>query len=132
MPHTSSQNFLRELDKKLWTAAEKLRSNLDAAVYKKRILDQGTGATVQGIKASLLKTIPIEFPPLAVQQRIVGLLDEMFEGIATAKANAAKNLQNARALFESHLQSVFTQRGEGWVDRQLATICHEITVGHVG
>ena len=38
MPHTSSQTFLRELDKKLWTAADKLRSNLDAAVYKHAVL----------------------------------------------------------------------------------------------
>lgn len=53
-------------------------------------------------------------PPLPEQQRVVGILDEAFDGIATAKANAEKNLQNARALFESHLQSVFTQRGEGW------------------
>ena len=34
MPHTASQTFLRELDKKLWTAADKLRSILDAAIYK--------------------------------------------------------------------------------------------------
>ena len=53
-----------------------------------------------------------ESPP--EQQRIVGILDEAFESIATAKANAEKNLQNARALFESHLQSVFTQRGAQW------------------
>ena len=53
------------------------------------------------------------------QQRIVGLLDEAFAGLATAKANAEKNLQNARALFESHLQSVFTQRGPGWVEKLL-------------
>jgi type I restriction enzyme, S subunit len=59
---------------------------------------------------------------LAEQQRIVGILDEAFEGIATAKANAEKNLQNARALFESHLQSVFTQRGEGWVQKTLEEI----------
>ena len=58
--------------------------------------------------------ISIQAPPLPEQQRIVGILDEAFEGIATAKANAEKNLQNARALFESHLQSVFTQRGKGW------------------
>ncbi|MEO8616174.1 MAG: type I restriction-modification system subunit M N-terminal domain-containing protein [Luteolibacter sp.] len=38
MPHTSSQTFLRELDKKLWTAADRLRSNLDAAVYKHAVL----------------------------------------------------------------------------------------------
>lgn len=54
-------------------------------------------------------------PPLE-QRRIVGILDEAFEAIATAKANVEKNLQNARVLFESHLQSVFTQRGKGWVE----------------
>jgi type I restriction enzyme S subunit len=59
---------------------------------------------------------------LAEQQRIVGLLDEAFEGLATAKANAEKNLQNARALFESHLQAVFTQRGEGWVETMLEKV----------
>ena len=64
-----------------------------------------------------ISRVEIRYPQsLAEQQRIVGLLDEAFEGLATAKANAEKNLQNARALFESHLQSVFTQRGAGWVD----------------
>lgn len=38
MPHSSSQAFLRELDKKLWTAADRLRPNLDAAVYKHAVL----------------------------------------------------------------------------------------------
>jgi type I restriction enzyme S subunit len=75
-------------------------------------------------------TIPL--PSMKEQERIVGILDEAFAGIATAKANAEKNLQNARALFESHLQSIFTRRGDGWVDRQLASLCTEITVGHVG
>jgi type I restriction enzyme S subunit len=109
-----------------------LKYQLLSDILQDRIRENGTGATVQGIKASLLKAIEIAVPPLAEQQRIVGILDEAFEGIATAKANAEKNLQNARALFESHLQSVFTRRGEGWVDRQLASLCREITVGHVG
>jgi type I restriction enzyme S subunit len=60
---------------------------------------------------------------LPEQQRIVGILDKAFEGITTAKANAEKNLQNARALFESHLQSVFTQRGKGWVEKKLSEVC---------
>ena len=34
----SSEEFLKQLDKKLWTAADKLRSNLDAAVYKHAVL----------------------------------------------------------------------------------------------
>lgn len=67
----------------------------------------------------LLKELAIVCPPLPEQQRIVGILDETFEGIATAKANAEKNLQNARALFDSHLQAVFSERGEGWVETTL-------------
>lgn len=35
---TSEQQFLRELDDKLWKAADKLRSNLDAANYKHVVL----------------------------------------------------------------------------------------------
>jgi type I restriction enzyme S subunit len=90
---------------------------------QQRIHEKGTGATVRGIKARLLKTIEISFPKsLPEQQRIVGILDEAFDGIATAKANAEKNLQNARALFESHLNSVFTQRGPGWKEKTLQEI----------
>jgi type I restriction enzyme S subunit len=75
------------------------------------------------VSKEFIEDYPIPVPPLAEQQRIVGLLDEAFEGLATAKANAEKNLQNARALFESHLQSVFTQRGPGWVEKPLAELC---------
>jgi len=79
--------------------------------------DYITGAAQPKLNQKALNSIPIPVPPLAEQQRIVGLLDEAFEGLATAKANPEKNLQNARALFESHLQSVFTQRGPGWVEK---------------
>jgi len=73
-----------------------------------------TGAAIPHLDKEAMYQLQFPFPPLAEQQRIVGLLDEAFAGLATAKANAEKNLQNARALFESHLQSVFTQRGPGW------------------
>ena len=62
-----------------------------------------TGAAIPHLDKEAMYQLQFPFPPLAEQQRIVGLLDEAFEGIATAKANAEKNLQNARALFESHL-----------------------------
>jgi type I restriction enzyme S subunit len=87
------------------------------------IQDEGTGATVQGVKLPFIKSLIIPIPPINEQQRIVTILDEAFDGIATAKANAEKNLQNARALFESHLQSIFTQRGEGWVEKKFGDVC---------
>jgi type I restriction enzyme S subunit len=80
------------------------------------------GASYPAVTDGDVKAQVIPVPPLAEQRRIVGILDEAFEGIATAKANAEKNLQNARALFESHLQSVFTQRGKGWVVRTIAEV----------
>ncbi len=83
----------------------------------------GTGATFRELSGGKLKEVPVPVPPLPEQQRIVGVLDEAFAGLATAQANAEKNLQNARALFESHLQSVFTQRGKGWVEKPLGELC---------
>ena len=74
------------------------------------------GATVKSLRLRHFEQLPVSLTSIPEQQRIVGILDAAFDGIATAKANAEKNLQYARALFESHLQSVFTQRGEGWVD----------------
>ena len=71
----------------------------------------------------LLRELEIAYPSLPEQRRIVGILDEAFKSIATAKTNAEKNLQNARAVFESHLNAVFTQRGEGWVDTALGSVC---------
>ena len=75
-----------------------------------------SGLTVPKLNQGNLREISVPLPPLPEQEQIVGILDEAFEGIATAKANAEKNLQNARAVFESHLNAVFTQRGKGWVD----------------
>ncbi len=85
--------------------------------------DLGTGATFKELSGGKLKEVPIPVAPPPEQHRIVTILDEAFDGIATAKANAEKNLQNARALFESHLQSVFTERGEGWVEKRLGDVC---------
>ena len=70
--------------------------------------------------------IEVQLPPQAEQKRIVGLLDEAFEGIATAKANAEKNLQNARALFESHLHSVFNCPPKGWGQKLLGEVCEYV------
>ena len=80
------------------------------------------GAVFASINKAEIEALPLAFALLAEQQRIVGLLDDAFAGLATAKANAETNLQNARALFESHLQSIFTQRGKGWVEKKVGEI----------
>ena len=84
---------------------------------------EGCGGQTELARSVLTEKFSVRYPEsLYEQQRIVDILDEAFDGIAAAKANAEKNLQNARALFESHLQSVFTQHGEGWKQKTLAEI----------
>jgi type I restriction enzyme S subunit len=76
-------------------------------------LGKSTGGSVQQvINLSDLRQVRVPIPPLNEQRRIVAILDEAFEGIATAKENAEKNLQNARELFESYLGVKFEQHGE--------------------
>ncbi len=69
-----------------------------------------------GINRNEVYAIPVMVPPLPEQLRIVAILDEAFEGIAIAKANAEKNLRNARELFDSHLEAVLAQGGDGWLN----------------
>ncbi len=75
-----------------------------------------------GINRNDVYDLTVTTPDIEEQRRIVTLLDEAIADIATAKANAEKNLQNARDLFSSHLQSIFTTRGEDWVEKQLGDI----------
>jgi type I restriction enzyme S subunit len=69
-----------------------------------------TGASYPAVNDSQVRAQLVPVPPLPEQRRIVGILDEAFAGIATAKANAEKNLRNARELFESHLHSEHEER----------------------
>lgn len=71
----------------------------------------------------LLKELSIHYPPIPEQQRIVGILDEAFAGLATAKANAEKNLQNARALFDAHVGSIFFYRSKDSLEKSFGDIC---------
>ncbi len=69
--------------------------------------DFANEAHLPSIRKTTVEDSEIKLPcQLPEQQRIVTILDEAFDGIATAKANAEKNLQNARAIFESHLNSI--------------------------
>jgi type I restriction enzyme S subunit len=109
-------SIIRPVQEKL--DSDYLHYLLISNIYKDRLLHTGEegGSTRQAITKAQLQEFVVEFPEsLSEQHRIVAILDEAFDGIAKARAHAEQNRQNARALFESHLQSVFMQRGEGWV-----------------
>ncbi len=96
---------------------------LTSSAYKDFIGELSDGANINNLKFDDLRNFPVPHPDCPEQQRIVSILDQAFEAISKARANAEENLKNARALFDSHLQSVFTQRGEGWVEKPLSELC---------
>mgnify|MGYP001352672074 CR=1 FL=1 len=114
-------------------AAIRCRNGLDADYLFYQLLGmQGRiagkeGAVFASISKAEIEALPIVAPHLSEQRRIVAILDEAFEAIAIAKANAEKNLQNARAIFENHLQSVLLSTQWEW--RTLGELCDDVEYG---
>ncbi len=69
---------------------------LTSGRYKRFIADLSDGVNINNLKFDDLEQFPVPLPPLPEQRRIVAILDEAFEAIATAKANTERNLENAR------------------------------------
>lgn len=61
------------------------------------------------------------YPPLSEQQEIVEYLDSSFAKIDALKANAAKNLEEAKSLFQSALKGALEPK-EGWEEKKLSEI----------
>ncbi len=71
-------------------------------------LDKGNGATVDTLTIQKLQSLLVDLPPLLEQQRIVGHLDEAFDSIATARANADRKLAALDELKKSLLHQAFS------------------------
>ena len=93
------------------------------------ITEYVSGLTVPKLNQGSLREIRIPLAPIEEQRRIVTLLDEAFADIATAKANAEKNLQNARELFNSHLDAIVVHAQENGEIVALSELATDITDG---
>lgn len=87
--------------------------------YKEFIAALSDGANINNLKFNDLREFIVPIPDQREQHRIVAILDEAFEAIATAKANAEKNLRNARELFESYLDESLSSHAVGHQETSL-------------
>jgi type I restriction enzyme S subunit len=94
---------------------------LTSPYFQEIVQSRLNGATTPHLYQRDITEFPVVLPPLPEQQRIIALLEEAFDGLATANAIAQKNLRNTCALFDSHLRSVFDRNG-GWVARRLGDL----------
>ena len=98
----------------------------ESKMIQEQVFNKSMGATVGTLTIGRAKKIQIPIPPLDEQKRIVAKLDECFEAIAKARANVEKNLNNAKELFQSQLNQIFSQKGEGWVEKKLGEVSNII------
>ena len=90
---------------------------------KAELISKAAGNAQPNISQIKIRTTEIPVPPLDEQKRIVGILDEAFEGCDRVIRNTEKNLANSRELFESYLNAIFTQKVDRWKEHKLEDIC---------
>jgi type I restriction enzyme S subunit len=119
---------LKQTDKKLFET-EFLYYLLSSPFVYNQFNGLAAGSTVRNLNISLVSSVIVPIPPLQEQLRITTILDEVFSSIAKAKANAEQNLNNAKDLFESYLQSIFSNKDGGWEEKTLGEVCEMINRG---
>jgi type I restriction enzyme, S subunit len=96
--------------------------HLNSPITNDFINAQQQGATRPRVKIASVRDLPIYTPPLPEQKRIVAILDQAFKAIDQAQANIERNIKNAEELFQSKLNEVFTEGGEGWEEKELGKL----------
>ena len=85
-----------------------LNSHEIKTLAKKSITSSGVG----NLNVGTVRKFPVKIPPIQEQKEIVEILDQAFNSIEKAKVNIEKNIQNAKELFQSKLNQIFSQTGE--------------------
>lgn len=115
----TSQDFVN------WVCSDKLdpRFLQYLLIFEKPSLARfSSGAVHQTIYFPEAKAFHVCIPALEEQRRIVAVLDEACAAIATATANAEKNLANARELFSGELRQLFSGPGAAWEWKALGNV----------
>ncbi|XHX75737.1 MAG: restriction endonuclease subunit S (plasmid) [Stenomitos frigidus ULC029] len=100
--------------------------------FQQKVLSGAGQATLPIINKKKWSNLSLHLPHPLEQKRIVAIVDNAFEGIDRAIANTEKNLTNARELFESYLNAIFTRKGDGWVEKKLSEIGGKVFTGPFG
>lgn len=97
------------------------KSDVDAKFFYYTLLATPIRTLGYARHFKLLKERSFKFPSLSEQQHIVSRLDSAFAHIDELKANAEKQLSEARALFQKALTKAMEPK-EGWEEKKLSDI----------
>ena len=97
---------------------------INSPIAKKQFNKRLKGIGVPNLHLKEIREVEITYPESKEEQKyIVDYLDKAFQAIDKAKANIEQNIINARELFQSKLNEIFSQKGEGWEEKKLKEVC---------
>lgn len=99
-----------------------IRRYFESSLFQSILFKVCTSRAAQaGFSKDDIKDELIPLPPLSEQQRIVKRLDSAFAHIDELKANAEKQVNEARALFQKALSKAMEPK-EGWEEKKISDV----------
>lgn len=97
--------------------------SINSPYFRAQVYENVSGSGRVRTSLTKLRACYLRIPPLAEQQEIVDYLDTAFAKIDAMKANAAKALEESKALFQSALKQLLEPK-EGWEEKYLKDIAN--------
>jgi len=72
---------------------------------------------------------PLIKPSMEEQERMVSELDLAFSELEKVNRNLSDNILNAKSIYQSELNRIFTDKGNNWETKLLKEVCEKITDG---
>jgi len=82
-----------------------------------------TGSAQPQITQTSLNPLLVPIPSVKEQKEIVSIIDNAFDSLNKAIDNIERNIENAKELFQSRLNEIFSQTGEGWEKKKFQDVC---------
>lgn len=128
LPHKATINPQFVVLKKISINNEYLSYYLKSEKAQNFIWTIAKGAAAQTVSQKNLAEMIVPNPTLSEQLRIVSRLDAAFSHIDELKANAEKQLSEARALFQKSLAKAMDPK-EGWDEKTLGDVSESVNYG---
>ena len=98
---------------------------LKSDFFQKKLISVSARGAQNGFNKDGIYDFDVPVPPIHEQKEIVEILDQAFEAIDKAKANIKKNIENAKELFQSKLNHIFSQTGYDWNQVSIESLCNK-------
>ena len=102
--------------------------SINSPYFRRQVYENVSGSGRVRTSLTKLRDCYISLPPLSEQRAIVARLDSAFAQIDALKANAEKQLSEARKLFQKALEEAMTPK-EGWEEKTLGDIATDMYRG---